>query len=509
MEQAVKNTFNQGAARAAADYQNARRRYTVDPITRLEGHGKIDIFLNGAGDVERAYLQVPELRGFEVFSLGRPAEDMPQITSRICGVCPTAHHMAATKALDDLYQVQPTSAARKIRELVYNTFMLEDHALHVYVLGGPDFIVGPDAPAAQRNIVGVIQKVGVEVGKKVISMRRRLRTMIAYFGGKVVHPVLGLPGGVSKALAPAELAGMKEIARDGLEFAQFTNQVFHDIVLKNPDYVKLITSADFTHKTYYMGLVDEKNRVNFYDGLIRVVDPSGKEFAKFPVRQYRDFVAEHVEPWSYMKFCYLKPLGWQGFDESPKSSVYAVAPLARLNVADAMATPLAQKAAEEYFATLGGKPVHHTLANHWARVVEMIQAAETIVALLDDPEITSPDVRVIPTAKPNLGCGVVEAPRGTLFHHYETDDNGLITKANMIVATQNNAARIAMSVEKAAKGLIHGGNVSEGLLNMVEMAFRSYDPCLGCATHSLPGHVPLSVNLYGPDHRLVRQLVQD
>jgi F420-non-reducing hydrogenase large subunit len=508
MEQAVKDTFNQGNLRANADYQNARRRYTVDPITRLEGHGKIDIFLNDAGDVERAYMQVPELRGFEVFSLGRPAEDMPQITSRICGVCPTAHHMAATKTLDDLYQVQPTPAARRIREVVYNAFMFEDHALHVYVLGGPDFIVGPDAPAAQRNIVGVIQKVGVEVGKKVISMRRRLREIIAYFGGKVVHPVLGLPGGVSKPLAAADLPKLKEIAKDGLEFALFTNQVFHDIVLKNPDYVKLITSADFTHKTYYMGLVDERNRVNFYDGLIRVVDPTGKEFAKFPVRQYRDFVAEHVEPWSYMKFCYLKPLGWQGFDEGPKSSIYAVAPLARLNAADGMATPLAQKAAEEYFATLGGKPVHHTLANHWARVVEMIQAAETLVTLLDDPDITSPDVRVIPTGKPSLGCGVVEAPRGTLFHHYETDNNGLITRANLIVATQNNAARIAMSVEKAAKGLIKGGNVSDGLLNMVEMAFRAYDPCLGCATHSLPGHLPLAVNLYGPDRQLVRRLIQ-
>src|SRR5512136_829921 len=181
MEQAVKDTFNQGSARANAAYQMGRRRFTVDPITRLEGHGKIDIFLNEAGSVERAYLQVPELRGFEVFSLGRPAEDMPQITSRICGVCPTAHHMAATKALDDLYKVEPTSAGRKIRELVYNTFTLEDHALHVFVLGGPDFIVGPEAPPAERNIIGVIGKVGIEAGKKVIASRRRLRELIAYF----------------------------------------------------------------------------------------------------------------------------------------------------------------------------------------------------------------------------------------------------------------------------------------------------------------------------------------
>ncbi len=509
MTTATQQAWNEGAARANAAYEMGRRRFTVDSITRLEGHGKIDIFLNDAGNVERAYLQVPELRGFEVFSIGRPAEDMPQITSRICGVCPTAHHMAATKAIDDLWKVQPTPAARKIRELVYNTFMLEDHALHVYVLGGPDFIVGPTAPAGQRNIVGVIGKVGVEVGKKVISMRRRLREIIAYFGGKVIHPVLGQPGGVSKALDPAELPKFRQVAKEGLEFALFTNQVFHDIVLKNSDYVKLITSDDYTHKTYYMGMVDPQNRVSFYDGLLRVVDPAGKEYAKFDVHQYRDFVAEHVEPWSYMKFCYLKPLGWHGFDESPQSSVYAVAPLARLNAADAMRTPLAQKAAEEYFTTLGGKPVHHTLATHWARVVEMIQAAEHIVELLNDPEITSKDIRTIPTEKPTVGIGVVEAPRGLLFHEYHTDENGRIQKANLIVATQNNAARIAMSVEKAAKGLIKGGTVNEGLLNMVEMAFRAYDPCLGCATHSLPGHMPLVANIYGPDHKLVRQLVQD
>jgi len=253
MDTATQTAWNEGNLRANANYRADRRRVTIDPITRLEGHGKIDIFLDGQGDVERAYLQIPELRGFEVFSIGRPAEEMPQITSRICGVCPTAHHMAATKALDDLYQVEPTSAGRKIRELVYNTFMMEDHALHVYILGGPDFIVGPQAPAEQRNIVGVIQKVGVEVGKRVISMRRRLRELIAYFGGKVIHPVLGLPGGVSKALNPADLATFKQLAADNLDFAQFTLQVFHDIVLKNPEYVKLITSDAYTHRTYYMG----------------------------------------------------------------------------------------------------------------------------------------------------------------------------------------------------------------------------------------------------------------
>jgi F420-non-reducing hydrogenase large subunit len=497
------NTEAQAAGNAAV-----RRRVTIDPITRLEGHGKIDIFLDAQGDVERAYLQIPELRGFEVFSVGRPAEEMPQLTSRICGVCPTAHHMAAAKALDDLYKVEPPTAGRIIRELVYNTFVLEDHALHVYILGGPDFIVGPQAPKGERNVVGVIGKVGLAVGKQVIGMRRRLRELISYFGGKVIHPVLGLPGGVSKGLEAGELPKFKELAKDSVEFAQFTLQVFRDIVLKNAEYVKLITSEVFTHRTYYMGLVDANNKVNFYDGLLRVVDPAGKEYAKFPAQQYRDYVGEHVEPWSYMKFCFLKPVGWRGFAEGAQSGVYAVAPLARLNAAAGMGTPLAQQAYEEFYGMLGGKPVHHTLANHWARVVEMVYAAERMVELVNDPEITSPEIRRIPTAKPSVGIGVVEAPRGTLFHHYETDEQGLIRKANLIVATQNNAARIAMSVERAAKGLIKKGEVSEGLLNMVEMAFRAYDPCFGCATHALPGSVPLVANIYDAQRRLVRQLAQ-
>lgn len=482
------------------------RRVTIDPITRLEGHGKIEIFLDSKGDVERAYFQVPELRGFEVFSRGRPAEDMPQITSRICGVCPTAHHMASTKALDDLYRVEPPPAAKKVRELVYNAFMLEDHALHVYILGGPDFIVGPDASPAARNVVGVIQKVGVEVGKRVISTRRRLREFIASVCGKVIHPVFGLPGGVAKGIAPGDLPALQGLARDGLEFALFTLRVFRDVVLKNADYVNLITSDAYTHRTYYMGLVDENKRVNFYDGRVRVVDPGGGEFAGFPAQRYLDYVAEHVEAWSYVKFCYLRPVGWKGFTDGPESGVYAVAPLARLNAAEGMATLRAQEAYEEFYATLGGRPVHHTLANHWARVVEMVYAAERMNELLGDPEIASADLRTIPTETPTVGMGAVEAPRGTLFHHYETDEKGVIRKANLIVATQNNAARIALSVEKAARALIHNGEVSEGLLNKVEMAFRAYDPCHACATHALPGQMPLIVRIYDASGQVVQEV---
>jgi len=498
----------EGNARANAAAESRRRRVLIDPITRLEGHGKIDIYLDPKGEVERAYLQVPELRGFEIFSRGRPAEEMPQITSRICGVCPTAHHMASVKTLDALFDVDPPPAAKRIRELVYHAFMLEDHALHLFVLGGPDFIVGPEAAPEQRNILGVIQKVGVEAGKKVISTRRRLRELLAYFGGKAVHPVLGLPGGVSKPLSPDYWPTVKQIADEGLEFALWSLEVFKTIVLGNPEYVNLIRSDAFTHKTCYMGMVDENNHVNFYDGKLRVVDCDGHEIVKFSAQDYREHIAEHVEPWSYMKFTFLRKREWKGFQEGPETSIYSVAPLARLNAAECLSTPKAQAACEEFFITLGGKPVHHTLANHWARVVEMVYAAEKLHELAHHPELCDPNVRKLPSAVPKVGIGAVEAPRGTLFHHYETDERGLIRMANLIVATGNNAARIAMSVERAAKGLIHGGVVTEGLLNKVEMAFRAYDPCLGCATHSLPGHLPLRVRVFNPDRTLRSELVQ-
>ena len=485
------------------------RHILIDPITRLEGHGKIDILLNDAGDVQKAYFQIPELRGFEKFAEGRPAEDMPQITSRICGVCPTAHHMAATKALDDLYKVDPPPAAKKIREMIYDIFFIEDHALHFYFLGGPDFIVGPSAPKAERNILGVIGKVGLEIGKEVIGVRKQLRDLISLIGGKVIHPVFGLPGGISKAITKDDQQKFISATERAVKFALFSLGAFNDIVLKNKQYVDWVVSPAYTHKTYYMGLVDGRNKVNFYDGQIRVVDAEGKEFLKFPAKDYLKRVAEHVEPWSYIKFCYLKDVGWKGFEEGPQSGIYCVAPLARLNASDGMATPKAQEAYEQFYKTLGQKPVHHTLANHWARLIELLYAAERSLELAKDPEITSPDVRKIPTETPKEGVGVVEAPRGTLIHHFQTDPRGLITKANLIVATQNNAARIAMSVDRAARGLISKGKVDDGILNMVEMAFRAYDPCHGCATHALPGQMPLIVRVLDSKGQLVQEIRRD
>ncbi len=482
------------------------KRITIDPITRLEGHGKIDIFLDDKGEVERAYLLVPEFKAFEKFCEGRLAEEMPRLTAKICGVCPTAHHTASSKALDDLFKVDPPVAAKKIRELMYNAFMFEDHLLHFYFLAGPDFIVGPDAPKSERNIFGVVNKLGVEIGKKIIDIRNRVRGLNAKISGSSLYPVCGLPGGVSKALAEEDLADIKSVTKDAVEFAKFTLKIFDDAVLKNKKYIDLMTSNIYYHKTYYMGMVDKNNKVNFYDGKIRVVDPNGKEFIKFEAKDYLKHLEERVEPWSYMKILYLKNIGWKGFVDGQVSGVYRVAPLGRLNAADGMATPLAQAEYERMFDTLGGKPVHNTLAYHWARLIEVLYAAERMNELVRDNELTSPKVRNIPDQVPKEGIGVCEAPRGTLFHHYKTDVKGILQKVNLLVASQNNAAAICMSIEKAARGLIKNGKVSDGILNMIEMAFRAYDPCLACATHCISGKKPVIVNIFNHNRKIIKQI---
>ncbi len=481
------------------------KRITINPITRLEGHGKIEIFLDDSGNVDRAFFQVPELRGFETFALDRPAEEMPRITPRICGVCPTAHHMASTKCLDDLWKVEPTTTAKMLRELAYNCFTNEDHYIHFFFLGGPDFVVGPDAPAAERNILGVIQKVGMDIAGQVIRVRREVRNIMETMMGKVIHPVFGVPGGVSRGITEEERQRFLDTAKFTVEFGRFALKLFDDVVLANKAYVDLILNDAYVHKTYYMGLVDDNNHVNYYDGMVRVVDPDGNEFAKFHPREYREHISEHVEPWSYVTFPFLKKIGWKGFVDGPDSGVYRVAPLARLNAADGMSTPLAQAAYDKMYEVLGGKPAHNTLAFHWARLIEALNAAERMQELLEDPQITGTDIRNVPTDPPREGVGIVEAPRGTLIHNYKTDADGILTGVNLIVATNHNAAPIAMSVEKAAKGVISNGNVNDGLLNMVEMAFRPYDPCHACATHAL-GQTPLEVRIYDSSRTLIRTL---
>jgi F420-non-reducing hydrogenase large subunit len=485
-------------------------KVSIDPITRLEGHGRIDLFLNEDGGLANAYLIIPELRGFEKFCEGRPVEEMPRITQRICGVCPLAHHVAAAKAGDAVYHVDPPPAAKRLRELLYASFFVADHATHFYALGAPDFVVGPDAPKAERNILGVVKKVGLEIGSKVIQLLQENHEIAAIVAGRYIHSVSCIVGGMSKPITEEERKRIVEIAKNSIEIGKFSLKLFDDVVLGNKAYVDLILSDAFTHQTYYMGLVDEDNRANFYDGKVRVVGPDGKELVKYSPEEYLDVVAEHIEPWTYLKFPYIKQVGWKGFVDGPDSGVYRATPLSRLNAADGMATPAAQAEYERFYDTLGGKPVHATLATHWARLVELLYAAERVLELAQDPEITSTNIRTIPTETPTEGVAIVEAPRGTLTHHYVTDERGILQKVNLIVGTTNNYAAIDMSIKKAAEGLIQPGKkVDDGVLNMIEMAFRAYDPCFGCATHALPGQMPMVVRVYDHERELVQELRRD
>ena len=486
-------------------------RITIDPVTRLEGHGKIEILLDDAGDVEHTYFQIPELRGFESFCVGRPVEDMPALTNRICGVCPEAHHMAAAKAADAVYGVTPPRAGRMLRELLYNAFYVTDHATHFYVLSGPDLIMGPDAPKAERNILGVVKKVGAEVGGKVIEARRAGHRIIEIIGGRRIHPCTGVPGGMTKAISDEERDEIKGLADFMVEFAGFSLDLF-DSLLEQEEIAEIVKGDLYRHETYYSGLVDAEGKVTFYDGNVRIVDPEGNLYGSYEPKDYRDWIDEKVVPWTFLKFPYLRNVGWKGLVDGKDSGIFTVAPLGRLNAASGMATPKAQEAYEKYFDTLSpdGTPVHSRGATHWARLIELMQAAETVQLLANDPEITSKDVRAVPTETPTEGVGIVEAPRGTLTHHYWTDENGVVTRVNLIVGTTNNYGPIAMSVDKAARSLITKGTVvTEGLLDRIEMGFRAYDPCFGCATHTMPGQMPMIVTIRDKDGVPVKELRRD
>jgi len=486
------------------------KRITIDPITRLEGHGKIEIFLTDEGEVDNVFFQVPELRGFEKFCEGRPVEELSQIVTKICGVCPGCHHMAAGKAADAVFGVEPPPTAKKLRELFYMTHFVHSHIAHFYALAAPDFVVGPTANPAERNVLGVIGKVGKEIGTEVLKQRRIAQEIQALLGGHQTHVVMNIPGGVRRGLSEEERAKIEQQARGFIEFAQFSLKIFSDVVLGNKEYVDIILNGPYKLDLHSMGLVDENNKVNFYDGMVRVVDTLGKEHCKYAPSDYMEYVAERVEPYSYLKYPYLKKIGWKGFVDGQDSGVYHATPLSRLNAADGMATPLAQIEYDRMYEVLGGKPVHHTLAMHWARLIELLYSAERAVELITDPGITGKELRVPLTNVPNEGVGIVEAQRGTLTHHYWTDEKGIVTKVNIIVGTTNNNAAISMSLKKAAQGLIKKGvDADQGILNMIEMAFRAYDPCFSCATHSLPGQMSMIVNFKQKDGTLIRSIKRD
>jgi len=484
------------------------KKVEINPITRLEGHGKIAIFLDDAGNVDDAFFQTVEFRGYEKFLQGMPIEEVPRTVSTICGVCRAVHFTASMKASDGVYGVTPPSAGRKLRELFFNAHYVEDHAVILYALGFPDFVVGPEASPAVRNAVGLIQAVGTDVGKPVLRKRGLAVKIFEMLGGKPNHPVAALPGGWSRRLAESERAQIEEWSKELVELGELTLQVFDDVVLKNPKYMELVTGDMYKVEVGYMGSVDDQGRIAYYDGVQKVIDVDGNPVGSFTGKGYLDFISERVLPWSYLKFPYQKKLGgWDGIKDGPGTNLYAVGPLARFNIASGMDTPKAQAHFERFHATFGAKPVHYILAYHWARAIELLNAAEKCLELSRDPEITSADTWTKPTSCPGEGVGIIEAPRGTLIHHYITDDKGIVQNANLIVATTHNNGPINLAVKKAARHFIKNGNVAEGMLNYVEMAFRPYDLCLACATHAVTGGgTPIEVDIHDHHGHVIRTL---
>ncbi len=481
------------------------QRIVLDPVTRLEGHARIEIELDDAGAVADARVVIPELRGFERFCLGRAAEEMPRITAHVCGVCPAAHHIAPAKALAALYDVTPPPAARKVRDLYYHLFLVEDHALHFYYLGGPDLLVdgGPDA---LRSIAGVVARLDQEVGRRVVEARRSARGIMAEIAGRAGHPVFALPGGISRPLPAATIARARAEAPKLVDFAARSLELFDSAAREGAAWRAAIDHEAFQARTHYAALVGPDGEVSFTAGELRVVDPEGREAARFAPERYEEHIAETHESWSWVRVPYLSAKGWKGFVDGPESGVYRVGPLARINVAERMATPRAEAARARMLEALGGRPVHATLAFHWARLVEALQAAEMVERLAADPELGEGDVRRVPEAAPREGVGVVEAPRGTLIHHYRTDERGLLTRARLLVASQQNAAAMQLTVRRAAAALVSGGRLEPSALDSLEMAYRAYDPCNACASHALPGEMPMEVVVRDAEGAIVQRL---
>jgi F420-non-reducing hydrogenase large subunit len=442
----------------------------IQPVTRIEGHARVAIHLDEAGNVADTRLHVQTLRGFEKFCEGRPAEEMPRIVCHICGICPWAHHLASSKAGDAVFGVAPPPAAVKLRRLMQNIAYVSDKILHFYFLAAPDFVIGPDADYSVRNVVGIVHA-APELARQVVSMRHLGARMLENFAGRAIHPTFSLPGGVSKPMTEAERQELLPPARELLEFARFTLKFAKENVF--PKYLDVIQKLGVI-KVGYLGTVTDDGALDFYDGKLRLMQPDGA-YEDFAAEQYTDFIGEHVESWSYQKFPFAKKWGGFALDLDNPAGVYRTNTLARLNVADKMKTPLAQAELEEFRAAFG-RPAHQTLLYHYARLIELLQCAEEAVELLEDPEITSREVRAGIEPGAGRGVGCVEAPRGTLIHDYATDADGLITSVNLIVGTTHNNAAMNLSVNQAARGLIKEGKYDQGVLNKVEMAIRAYDP---------------------------------
>ncbi|MCE5283064.1 MAG: Ni/Fe hydrogenase subunit alpha [Deltaproteobacteria bacterium] len=473
------------------------RKITIEPVTRIEGHGRVTIHLDEKGEVEQTFFHVDEFRGLEKFCEGRPYYEMPQITQRICGICPVSHHLAAAKACDAVARLEPPRPAKLLRELMHMGQMVQSHGMHFFHLAAPDLLLGFDAAPADRNVFGII-RANPALALKAVNLRRYGQQIIERLGGKRVHPNFTVTGGVNAALDPKDRESIATEREAMVAIAQEAIAIMKGWVEANQE-----TAASFaSFPSGYMGLVDKEGGLQLYDGEIRVKDTEGRYLAQFRPEHYLSHVAEHVEPWSFLKFPYYRKAGWpNGF--------YRVGPLGRLNVIDKIGTPLAEEEFKLFRAIGGGRPVEGSLYYHYARLIEVLHCLERIGQLLDDPEILSKDIRAYPSEEkiPGQGVGVIEAPRGTLFHDYSTDENGLLTRVNLIVATGNNNWAMHTAAGMVAKAYVKGENLTEGMLNRVEAAIRCYDPCLSCSTHAI-GQMPLEVTLVAADGRVLDRVAR-
>ena len=462
---------------------------TIQPISRVEGHGKVTIHLDEQNQVTESHFHVVEFRGFEKFCQGRLMSEMPVITTRICGICPVSHHLASAKACDSALGVNIPPAAKKLRELMHMGQTIHSHALHFFYLAAPDFVLGPDSDPAKRNIVGLIAA-DPELAKKAIRLRQIGQNIVDRVGGRPIHPLTAIPGGMSKPLSHEHRFLSSKELEEALQFAQLGLAIVKQV---NQKYAKVISNFAVIN-TNYMGTVRDGN-LELYDGQLRIRNADGKDLAQFDPKNYLDYIGEHVEDWSFMKFPFYREQGYP-------AGTYRVGPLGRLNVADRISTPQADKEFREFRQLAGGQMKHQTLYYHYARMIELLYAVERAQELIADDEIVSTETRVRVDRRAGEGVGVIEAPRGTLIHHYWADDAGKIEKVNLIVATAHNNAAIDLSVNEVAREYVNGGKITEGALNMVEMAVRSYDPCLSCATHAM-GQMPLSIQLLAADGSLL------
>jgi len=461
---------------------NGSRRVAIDPISRVEGHGKITLLLDDDNHIQEARLHIVEFRGFEKFIQGRPYWEVPVFVQRLCGICPVSHHLAAAKAVDQLVGVESlTPTSHKLRELLHFGQTMQSHALHFFHLSSPDLLFGFGSDMAKRNIVGVIEK-HPNVALKGVKLRKYGQQLIAAIMGKRIHGLAAVPGGMNKSLNKEErdvlLADIEDIKTWSMD-AVLLNEQLHMINPENQSFATL--------NTPFLSMVGAKGELELYHGGLRANKANGDPlFDQFDYRGYENIIREEVRPWSYMKFPYLTELG-------KEKGWYRVGALARVNNCDSINTPLAEEARQRFKAFADGAFVQDTLAYHWARMIEVLHCAEAIERLLNDPDISGDDL-VVTGEKRHEGVGVIEAPRGTLFHHYKVDEEGLIEKANLIVSTTSNNQAMNESVRSVANQYIDGNEVTEGLLNHLEVAVRAYDPCLSCATHAL-GKMPLQVEL--------------